>query len=72
MGRLNHGGVAQALENMGLSTDDAGFYEARVKGGNILISISVADHREALAARHIVRAIGVHNISETTPAENSG
>ena len=63
--RVNHGGVAHALEVTGLSRDDAGFYETRVKEGSILISIDVADDREATAASRVVRAIGVQNITDT-------
>jgi hypothetical protein len=73
LGRLDHGGVARALEVTGLSPDQAGFYETRIKEGSILISINVADDREATAASHVVRAIGVQNITDTAnDAERAG
>src|ERR1700722_17924703 len=62
MGRLNSGGVGHALEVMGLPRDEAGAYEAKVKRGDILVSIRVSDDRDATAVRQIVRAIGVQNI----------
>jgi len=65
MGRLSHGGVAVALENLGLSKTEADFFEASVGEGKILISVSVSGNFEAIAASRVIRAIGVQSIADT-------
>jgi hypothetical protein len=76
MGRLSHGGVAGALENLGLSKAEADFFETSVGEGKILISVSVAGNFEAIAASRVIRAIGMQSIADTggcrPPAVNTG
>jgi len=68
---MNRRGVAHALETMGLSRDEAHLYEAKVKKGQILISIAAIDEREAVAAHRVVRAIGVQDIADTSAADRA-
>jgi hypothetical protein len=65
MGRLRRGGMTRVLGNLGLPKCEAAFYEAKVRQGNILISVSVSDGVEATAAKHIIRAIGLQDIVDT-------
>ncbi len=69
MGQLGGGSVADALVGMGLSKNEAGFYEAKVVDGNILISVNVSGNLEALAASRVIRAIGVQDVADTAKEE---
>jgi hypothetical protein len=65
LGRSTRSDMAEMLDGMGLSKPEANFYETRVRQGNILISISVSETSEALAAKRIIRAIGLQNMADT-------
>lgn len=65
MGQFTSGGMPDMLAGMGLSKSAAAFYAARVGQGNILISVSVTGTMEAIAAKAIIQATGLRDISDT-------
>jgi hypothetical protein len=62
-GRCTASGMADVLGKMGLAK-----HEARLRQGNILVSISVCGATEANAAKCVLRAIGLQDIADTAEA----
>jgi len=65
MGQYPGGDMADVLSGMGLSKDKAASYAIRIGQGNVLISVSVTGTMEAIAAKRIIQAIGLMDISDT-------
>jgi hypothetical protein len=62
------GSLTGALVGMGIPEIQAKLYEGKVKGGNILVSVHVADGKEADRAKSIFTAAGAEDVSTTTEA----
>jgi hypothetical protein len=62
------GGVTGALIGLGIPEIEAKRYEGKLKGGNILVAVSVDDSDEATRAKEVLRTGGAEDISSTTEA----
>ena len=62
------GGVAGALIGMGIPEYEAKRYEAKVKAGNILISVHTESLAEVARAKGIVKAAGAQDIATSGEA----
>ncbi|HEY3860945.1 MAG TPA: quinol:electron acceptor oxidoreductase subunit ActD [Verrucomicrobiae bacterium] len=66
------GGLAGALVGMGIPEYEAKRYEAKVKDGNVLLSVHTEDSNEVKRAKEIFENAGAEDISstsETAPAK---
>jgi hypothetical protein len=57
------GGVTGALIGMGIPEWEARRFEGKIKEGNILISVQLANHQQMDTARQIFERCGAHDIS---------
>jgi hypothetical protein len=62
------GGVAGALIGLGIPEIEAKAYEGKLRGGNILVAVHVADGDQEKAAKELLRREGAHDISSTSEA----
>src|SRR5687767_982890 len=62
------GGITGALIGLGIPEIEAKKYEGKLKGGNILVAVSVATSEQVNRAKEILRREGADDISSTTEA----
>ncbi|MGC4095247.1 MAG: DUF3341 domain-containing protein [Polyangiaceae bacterium] len=62
------GGVTGALIGLGIPEFEAKRYEGKIRGGNVLIAVSVHDNAQRDRATEIMRRGGAHDISTTNEA----
>jgi len=62
------GGMAGALVGMGIPEYEAKLYEGRIRDGNILISVMVADGDERHLAERVFKTCNAHDVSSASTA----